>query len=165
MDSAAWGLLGTAVGALASIATTLLTTRSASERELAKLREDRSERARAFQRQTLLDLQDALHDAFRLVARAHLEDEKAAHEGKPWGKNKLSDEVNEGLLVSQRRVAILVERVADDDLRSKLKSLAQTTGHVTLARSRDESEFGMSKGTGELTNVLEAIGTVLRQHY
>jgi len=104
MDSAVWGLLGTVVGALSSIATTWLTALSMSKREQDKLREDRFERARAFQRQTLIELQDAIHDAMRLASRAFIEDDKAARAGKEWGRNMLSGEVDEGLRVAQRRV-------------------------------------------------------------
>jgi hypothetical protein len=74
MESAIWGLIGTVVGALASIGTTWLTTISSSKLQKEKAQEDRLERANAFQRETLLELQEALHDTLRLVSRAYIQD-------------------------------------------------------------------------------------------
>lgn len=165
MDSAVWGLLGTVVGALSSIATTWLTALSMSKREQDKLREDRFERARAFQRQTLIELQDAIHDAMRLASRAFIEDDNAARAGKEWGRNMLSDDVDEGLRVAQRRVAILSDRVADDDLRASVKSLMQVNTQVALARSKGEAESAMAQATSGAPSVLEHIGILLRQNY
>lgn len=165
MESAAWGLIGTAVGALASIATTWLTAQSTSKREMEKLREDRLERARAFQRQTLLELQDAIYDALRLTVRTYTEDLKAAKDGNPWGKTPLSAEVNEGLMLANRRVSILVERVVDDELRAKVKSLMQASTHITYSRSKDEAEFGMKRSDLETPPVFELIGQLLRKYY
>ena len=54
MDAAVWGLIGTVVGALASIGTAWLAAHSTSRRELAKLDAERTERMHGFQRQTLL---------------------------------------------------------------------------------------------------------------
>jgi uncharacterized protein (DUF2235 family) len=87
MDSAIWGLIGTIVGAAASVITTWLTASNETKREQAARREERFERARDFQRQTLIELQDVLHDTVRLVSKAHHEDCMAAKNGQSWGKN------------------------------------------------------------------------------
>jgi hypothetical protein len=84
VDPAAWGVIGTAVGALASIGTTWLTNRNSANLQASAKAAERVETQRAFQRQTLLELQDAFHDAIRLAARVHLEDckaERRAHLG------------------------------------------------------------------------------------
>lgn len=132
MDAALWGLLGTIVGAVASIATTWLSGRSSHTLQQDRGREERAQQASSFQRQTLLELQEAIHDALRLVSQAHIEDREAHRATKEWGKNMLSDEVNEGIRLAQRRVAILVERVSDDDLRAKVKALMASTAPSCL---------------------------------
>lgn len=164
MESAIWGLLGAIVGASASIAAAWLAARSSYEVQRAKASDERAERANAFQRQTLLDLQEAIHDALRLVARAHIEDTDAHGATKEWGKNMLSDEVNEGVRVAQRRVAILIERVADDQLRASVKALMETAAGALLARSAREANFHMEAISKETEQVFGGIGTVLRRH-
>src|SRR5258706_789194 len=121
MDSAAWGLIGTLVGALASIGTTFLTTRNAHRLQVVTKENERVERANAFQRQTLLDLQEALHDALRLTTQGHIQDREAHQGGMDWGKNMLDEPVNEDFRLAQRRVAILIERISEDSLRTRIK--------------------------------------------
>ncbi len=165
MESAVWGLVGTVIGALASIGTTWLSGRASSTLQSKKAREDRDERANAFQRQTLLDLQESIHDAIRLVHRAHIEDSAAHRESKQWGANNLTDAVNEGIRLAQRKVSILVERVADDSLRSEIKALMSTTTQVLFASSERQAQFHLDKTSADANQTLEKIGTVLRQHY
>lgn len=165
MDAAIWGLIGTIVGALASIGTTWLASRGAHTLQQEKSREDRAERASAFQRQTLLDLQEAIHDALRLVNRAHIEDSEAHRQTKEWGNNMLSDEVNEGIRLAMRRVSILVERVADDELRSRVKSLMSGATQVLLSCNEQESRFYIDKTSDDAGQVFEGVGAVLRRHY
>jgi len=69
---AIWGLIGALIGALASIATTWITTCNASTQQIASAEYARSEQNRAFQRETLLELQMAVSDLMRLVSRAQL---------------------------------------------------------------------------------------------
>ena len=165
MDAALWGLLGTIVGAVASIATTWLSGRSSHTLQQDRGREERAQQASSFQRQTLLELQEAIHDALRLVSQAHIEDREAHRATKEWGKNMLSDEVNEGIRLAQRRVAILVERVSDDDLRAKVKALMASTAPLLLARNEQESHYYLGKTTTDAETVFEGLGTVLRRHY
>ena len=165
MDSAIWGLAGTIVGALASIGTTWLASRNAFTLQNERDRVERAERANAFQRQTLLDLQDAIHDALRLVHSAHFEDLKAHSVNKEWGRSMLSEEVNEGFRVAHRRVSILVERVADDGLRTEVRRLMNATANVPFSGSEEASRENLKHATSEATRVLERVGAVLRSHY
>ena len=165
MDAAVWGLIGTLVGAVASIATSWLATRTSSRIQQEKLIDERHERARAFQRQTLLDLQEAVHDALRLVNRGYIEDYEANRSTKAWGKNMLSEEVNEGIRLAQRRVAMLVQRVADDDLRIQIKTLSGRTVQVILSKSEQEARLCLEQSTLEAERVFERLGVVLRLHY
>lgn len=166
MDAAIWGLLGTIVGALASIVTTWLTNMGLSRREQEKARDERFERASAFQLQTLLDLQESIHDALRLTGRAHLEDQHAHRlNGQEWENSMLSDEVNEGLRLAQRKVSLLVERVADDALRVRVKALMQAFTGVVMSRTEQESRRMLDNSTTEFSQVQEQLGVVLRKHY
>ena len=165
MEAAAWGLIGTIVGASASIATTWLSNRNVYKLQNQKALDERKERANAFQRQTLIDLQEAIHDALRLVNRAYIEDQRAYVPDKKWGSNSLTDEVNEGIRLANRRVAILIERVSSDVLRVNVKALISSATGVLLARSEDVARASMNTTSSTADEVLEQIGATLRQHY
>lgn len=165
MDAAIWGLLGTVVGALASIGTAWLAAHTASQRETEKLRVEQLERSNAFQRQTLIDLQDAIHDSMRLVHRGFLEDKHSQSQGGAWGKALLPETLDENLRIASRRVAILVERVSNDTLREQLKQLMQVSTQVLLAVSEQEASSKLEKLGTNATQVLEVVGATLRAHY
>lgn len=165
MDSAVWGLIGTLVGALASIGTTFLTTRNAHRLQANAKENEHIERANAFQRQTLIDLQEALHDALRLTTQGHMQDCEAHKGGMGWGKNMLDEPVNEDFRLAQRRVAILIERISEDGLRARIKGLMSLTVSVLLAQSEAEARSNMMQCYSAATEVMESVGTVLRRHY
>src|SRR5688500_8397603 len=136
MEAAVWGFIGTVVGALASLGATLLSTRNTASMQASASSLERAETARAFQRNKLLELQDALHDSMRLVARGHREDEAAFRATVSCGKHALSEEVNESERLARRRTLILIERIADDALRTDLKNLNESLIHVFIADSK-----------------------------
>ena len=73
MEPATWGaigaLIGTVVGAAASVVTAYIATRHAASLQAADDQARRRDQGRAFQRDTLLALQEALSDLLRLEAR------------------------------------------------------------------------------------------------
>jgi hypothetical protein len=165
MDSAIWGLLGTIVGASASIATAWISAQYALNLQRDSHSLERIELARTFQRNNLLDLQDAMHDAMRMITRAHLEDTEAYRRNGEWGKALLSDEVNDGVRTAMRRVSILIERVADDSIRSDLKNLASMSGPVLFAKSQRQAEASYEAIGNAAQDVLQRLGAVLRSLY
>ena len=165
MEAAAWGLFGTLVGAASSIGTAWLSHHNTYKIQNAKQADERAERANEFQRETLLELQEAIHDTLRLCSRAHFEDVENFRRTGEWGREKLSEEVNEGIRLSRRRVAILVERISDDSLRSDVKSLMQLSTQEALSRSEREAEIAQQRLFSQVGPVLENLGTVLRSHY
>lgn len=165
MEAAAWGLIGTVVGALASIGTTWLSTRTSYKIQSEKQSDERAERAREFQRETLLALQEAIHDALRLNARAHIEDAESFRKTDDWTRCILSEEVNEGLRLARGKVAILIERVTDDSLRSDVKSLMMVSAEGVLARSEQEAEMNQQTLSKIMTPLFEKLGYILRSHY
>jgi hypothetical protein len=165
MESVVWGLIGTLVGALTSIGTTWISSRNASSLQNSAAQLEREERHRSFQRDTCVELQDALHGLLRMSARAQLEDKKAFVQGGAWGKQQLSDEVNEGESLAIRRVVILKERISDDALRSDITNLLEKLGRLTLANSPHEAENLEGQIISDGIAVMEHIGKVLRGQY
>jgi hypothetical protein len=169
MDAATWGfvgaLAGTVVGASASIVTTIISGWNANRLQKNADALERTERARAFQRSNLLELQDSLQDAMRLIGRAHHEDMLAARESGEWGKSMLSEEVNQGTLLANRNLAILTERVANDELRSNLRKLRQTMTNCLTSSSELESIGSIHSASSGFESFMEKLGIVLRGNY
>jgi hypothetical protein len=152
MEAAVWGVIGTIVGAGTSIATTYLTNRNAATLQSNANSVQRLENQRAFQRQTLLEIQDAFHDSIRLFARAHLEQVADFKRSGTWGRGMLPDEINEDLRLANRKVGLLLERVADDTVRETVKVVMAEANTILLAESREDS--------GALLNNLTISGNV-----
>lgn len=169
MDAAVWGFVGTlagaALGAAASIATTVAADRNAAALQAQADQLDRSERSRAFQRENLLAVQEALQDLARLTGRAHHEDLVAHRNGAPWGRTLLTAEVDEGLGLAHRRLTALIEWVSDDSLRSELKDLHSEFTWQTMVGSEAEAEARMRGTTDAFDEVMSHLGAVLRAHY
>jgi len=165
MEEALWGFLGALVGAGASIATSWLSSRHELARQQQADSLERIERARAFQRDNLLELQQALQDAVRYSTRAQLEDEQAFRQSGEWGKVRLSDEVSEGSRATNARLMALTELVADDSVRASVKSLCGKLVSHSFAGTREQGEAVLRDATNAFTLVMEQIGTTLRRLY
>lgn len=165
VDAAIWGLLGTIVGAFASIATSWIGGRHAFGLQRQAVSEEQKERHRAFQRETLTQLQEALHDSLRMTTRAHLEDEASFKKSGDCRTSVLSKEVNEGVLIAGRRLNILIQRVANDGLRSDLKAIGEDMTRVIMAKSRPEADAALAHAYQAGDRVMERIGAVLRSYY
>jgi hypothetical protein len=165
VDSAVWGLIGTLVGAATSVGTTWLASRSSYYLQSTAKELERIERANAFQRQNLLDIQEALHDALRLTTQAHMEDLRAHKDGAVWGRTMLGEPVNEGFRHAARRVAILTDRISDDILRAKVKALMSLASDVLFSRSEIDSTSRLQQCYAAGSETLESVGTALRSYY
>lgn len=150
---------------MTSIGTAWLSHRANFRIQKEKHSEERAERANEFQRVTLLGLQEAIHDSLRLSARAHHEDVMNFRRTGAWARQLLSEEVNEGLRLARRKVAVLNERVSDDSLRADVKSLIDASGRDVLARSEVEADIHQQALWAQVQPLLEKIGRVLRSHY
>lgn len=165
MESAIWGLIGTAVGAFSSIGTTWLSTRNSLKLQNQNAQDQRAEVARAFQRQTLLELQEAILDELRLIGRAHIEDCAAYNKSGNWGSVMFSEEVNEGIRLAHRRVVILSERVTDESLRKEVAILLDLMIQALFEKTYDDAKGGLDRMSTKSYQVLGNLGTVLRKHY
>lgn len=165
MEAAAWGFIGTVVGALASVGTTLLTARHSNSIRKESVQLEREEKFRVFQRDTLLELQDALHDVMRLNGKALHLDTEAHMGGAEWGKTLLPEALNEDLRVARRRLGLVVERVGDDGMRAEIKAINLKLTHSTIARSRSDADRAFNEATAQYVAAMEHLGTLLRSQY
>jgi hypothetical protein len=89
----------------------------AAAKDVADEAEDR--RRRDFQRETLLELQEVLHDLARAYGAEHFADLKHGRETGSWyPKVMLEEEINKQGFEANRRSNILVARIDDEELRS-----------------------------------------------
>jgi len=162
---ALWGLIGTLIGALASVGTTWITTRNAATQQIASAEYARDEKNRAFQRETLLDLQAAVSEMFRLIARAHLQDRKAFRDGTAWGRNMLDEDLDADMGAAFRKVSLLTARVVDDQLREEVKLAVESAAKVSVAVDERSAidQFSVAMDGG--TSLMERIGDSLRKQY
>jgi len=130
-----------------------------------KQKQERIERAKEFQRTTLLDLQDALYDAVRMCGRAYYEDFVAYKSGTAWGKGRLTEELSAGLLASNRRVSILIERIEHAELRSEVKSLTAQMSALTMQTEKEDADCMKIEMAQKFDVLVEKIGSVLRSYY
>jgi hypothetical protein len=165
MYEAIWGLIGTAVGAGASILTTLISTSNAVSLQKSENMLNRNETMRGFQRSNLLELQLALHECSRLVARAHFEDLKAHRAGGDWGKSLLYVELDEQIRESMQKMTILRERVANNDLRDAMYEYGSHLTSILLAKSKPEAEARSADAARMFEDVMQKTGACLRRYY
>jgi hypothetical protein len=170
MEPVTWGfigtLLGTVVGASASIATTFITANNSRKLQEGAESIERRERARDFQRNNLLELQEALSTSMRLIGRAHLEDVKSFRKNEDDNRSSLlSEDLNQDLMASSRALAILTVRVSDESLRESLRALRSEMNNVLMAKNEVESSSALQRCSSDFEKTMENLGVVLRSAY
>jgi len=166
VEAAWWGFLGTVIGASTSIATSWIASRSEDRRQMQGDSLERNERARAFQRDNLLELQETIQAAMRYVALIWDADQRASQQAGEWRKcYPLPEDVNDGAHEAGVRLLLLTERVADDNLRRGLKTLRRALTDCSLATSVEDSTALMGRAMETYEPVMEELGTRLRGLY
>jgi|SRR3990167_1399726 len=165
VTSAVWGLLGTLVGAAASVGTTWISNAHESGLEKQRAKDLRAETSRAFQRQTLIDLQDAVHHLVAQAAFAHMHDAREARAKGEWGITPLADEQAEMLRQAFRKVTILNQRVANDALRARVNKFKSDVGEAVNASNQKDASFLWEYTAEEIESLSSDIGEVLRSNY
>jgi hypothetical protein len=135
-------------------------------------RDQLAERRANFQRQTLLELQEAVQDLIRATGAAHVQDERAFKETGRWQREKLGEEINQQIFLANRSVLLLTVRVRDKALRdaiNRFRSLSNQTESFTNLRSdasdselRNASTAAMQNATTLIEQIHERIGELLR---
>ena len=170
MEPVTWGFLGTLagviVGAAASIGTTYITTRNSRllQQDAASL--ERKEQAREFQRQNLIELQESLFNCMRLTGKAHLEDLESFRKSTNDGRSSLlTEELSQELMMSNRQIAILTERVADQKLRNSIQELRKNMTNVLMAKTEQGSYSELQVASNSFDEIMKNLGSVLRESY
>ncbi|EKY4875663.1 hypothetical protein [Vibrio alginolyticus] len=170
MESLSWGFIGTIIGAVvgasASIFTSVIMASNARKLQLSAVSLERSEKAREFQRDNLLELQEALSYGMRLIGRAHLYDME--HFQKASENERvvlLPEELDQEIYNSSRQLSILTERIVNESLRKSIKRLRSLMTEVLMTRTEKDSLASINNAQTAYEDVMILLGKVLRDNY
>jgi len=128
--------------------------------------EKAEQRRRDFQRQTLLDLHNALFELVRTTHQLNLADKRAFRETGKWGQPVAPEELDEQDRLARAKFAILVVRVQDDQLRALLNIVRELTAHaLLLAKSEQQAEAAMRDLGMAFESANAELGELLRALY
>jgi hypothetical protein len=137
------------------------------QRERENRRETRrmqlAERRADFQRQTLLDLQEAIQDLARATGAAHHEDRMAFKKTQVWQRQPLGEKLNNDLLNASRRCMLLLVRINDDSIRILADSFRNNSLDVSNSPSEKDAQVRMMAAMGDLETLHKNIGERLRK--
>jgi len=169
MNPAVWGfigvLLGSIIGASASILTSIINTRNESKLQSKRERYQREERLKEFQRRNLLRLQDLLPHCMFLMNRAHIVDVNNAKNQKKWREVLLSADLDGKIRISFRKLTIIIDRVSNEKLRKDLMVTHKYMGDYLFAKSEIEAECLLKKYTNNFSRLMAKVGIELRSTY
>lgn len=169
MDSGMYGFLGTLIGAIvgasASIGATFIHSWQNSRIQIKGDDLQRVERARIFQRETLLRVQECIQDAMRNANQVHLLDIKLYKQTRSWQTSLLGEELDQKVLNVNRELSMLTERISNDDLRNEINELRTILTSCLLSSSEEDSEYKLNIAMQKWQQVMEHIGKVLREYY
>ena len=164
MDAMAWGFVGTVVGATASIATTAITNWNTFKISQNTKIQDREERARVFQRETLLELQLELRNYIRASSLAYRADTKSFKDTDHWGV-ALPEGLSDQLLELNGKISILIQRISNDDLRKNLTDLKSCVTNCQMAKNEYDAGACYVEFVDLYGKSSEKLGKVLRNTY
>jgi hypothetical protein len=95
----------------------------AAEREVAR---------NAFQRDTLLELQDALLELVQSASRIHLHQGNVYGQTERFGRDNLPEDLNEASGLTNARTSRLQQRILDEQVRQELASLKNLCTEITF---------------------------------
>lgn len=151
---------GVVIGYALKILEAWLQDRRSSARE-------RRARIHDFQRQTLIDLQDAMADLARACGEAHHEEFLAFKRSGRWGEFAGSNAISDRDYAARRKMLILCERVIDEQLRDligQFNAAAVRTG-IPPTTSQAEADKTMLDLAAAFERANHRLGQVLRDLY
>jgi hypothetical protein len=158
-------LVGTVVGAFASILTTFISGIYSTRLQKNADSLERIERMRSFQRSNLIELQETLMDAVRLLGKAHLEFVMSFRNGVDANKIRLGEELGEKISIVNRKLTVLIERISEEELRGEVKSLRQLMTKCILSTTEEESFCLLGSINEKFDVFMGHLGDVLRSKY
>jgi hypothetical protein len=170
-------ILTLVLGYVFSLVTEAVRDRRQTDRER-QAREDEREAVRAaqteevdrrrheFQRSTLLELQEVLHDLGRTYGHEHHVDVMNYRRTGSWRPRPLlGEEMNKMSEEANKQSNILLARIDDEPLRGLVRAMKDAGSRITLAESEEESTDCLMRSSDTFLEANERIGVLLRTTY
>lgn len=139
MEAMTWGFIGTIIGAIASIATTIITNWSSYLIVRQTKDYERKEIANTFQRQTIIELQVELLEYIRSCYQVYLYDCNQFKKTGVWG-GKLPEDLNTKNRELSAKTSILIQRISNNELRDNLLVLKDSCARCSLSKEKSEAD-------------------------
>jgi hypothetical protein len=136
--------------------------RDREAREVAR-RDQLLERRNAFQRQTLLDLQDALMLLGRTYGQMHHQDVMTYKQTGEWQKHKFPGDLAEESRATQSHTSVLVSRVRDENVRELVQKFKDYGVSTLQCANRELGDRAMLLMATTSNEVNQRIGEILRK--
>lgn len=162
MESAVWGFIGTLVGALASVGTSWITTRSATYAQREKIQLEWRVRQREFQIKAVTELQEILGEFVRVTGKIRHIDEMRERAGNAAGALPVGEGLSDAFSQHLRRINVLLARIDDACARGSIQKVSGTAIEIslcmgvdmqTMLRFSDEIECANSALTAYLCSI------------
>src|SRR6266550_1666191 len=154
----ATALVSGSVGLLAGFLTERWRAHSAREARSEARQDQRDE----YQRQTLLESQEAISRFGSVVWTIHGNDIKGDQATGTWSRTRFAGATNEEFISALLRLQMLTARVQDDELRRLVTGYYNRGVLVTTAASKKEAGTRMDDWIERLGEVQDRLGSVLR---
>jgi hypothetical protein len=138
------------------------TQRDREAREAAQ-QDQLSERRASFQRQTLLDLQEAMMQLVRMAGAVHHQDVMAYRKTGKWQKQLFGEELSESARLAAARSSMLSVRVRDDSIRALVGKVKSDANDAGMCATEEESQVALRSMAAAFENLNQRIGEVLRK--
>ena len=169
MEPATWGfigtLVGTIVGASASIFATYLNSRANVNIQKNTEKFKRAELFREFQRDNLLKLQDEFSVGMRLFGKAYLETTDYFKKYGSLQDFRLSNEVDVSLNSMSQNLVKLTERVDNQIVREKIIDIRKEMSSVVVSAFEFENHDYLKNLSNKYEVLMTEIGIELRNNY
>lgn len=169
MEPASWGfigtILGTIVGASASIFATYLNGRNNINIQKSTEKFKREELFREFQRDNLLKLQDELTIGMRLIGKTHIESYEYFKKNNGWKGFRFSSDVDAGFNKAMQNLMKLTERVNNDELREKIIEIRKDMSSFSVSESEPKNNTYIIELANKFALLMSEIGIELRNNY
>ena len=169
MDPLTWGfigtLIGTVVGASASIFTTIINASTVSKNQNKLEIYKREEIFREFQRDNYLKIQESTYKAHRLVSLLHVQDMQNLKDSGQWQQGILNAENSNELLYTVQDLMMYLERIQNEKVREEIRNLTGKMLKVSHTSDLKESNQLLAEIHLDISSAMKILGKELRNNY
>src|SRR6056297_174008 len=90
----------------------------------------------AFQRETLLNLQECVQEASRAASEVFLADLNNAELGYDWSRAKIPEKINQKFFDAQRRLSLLQSRIRDEEVRAICAQMKSKMLNISVSKNQ-----------------------------